>query len=145
MFNIQVEYPSFDEEVEIIKKTTGNEKPKIEAVLSATEILEFQRLVRELPVTENVYQYAVGLTHKTRVDNEANEIAKEFLDWGAGPRASQNLILAAKCHALINSKLSPDIENVKAIAKPVLRHRIIRNFRAEAEGIEIDDIIDKLL
>ena len=145
MFNILVEYPSFDEEVEIIKKTTGNEKPKIEAILSSAEILKFQQLVRELPVTDNVYQYAVGLTHKTRIDNEANDVAKEFLDWGAGPRASQNLILAAKCHALINGKLSPDIENVKAIAKPVLRHRIIRNFRAEAEGVEIDDIIGKLL
>jgi len=145
MFNIQVEYPSFEEEVEIIKKTTGNDKPKITPVLSSAEIIEFQKLIREVPVTDNVYQYAVGLTHKTRVDNEDNEVSKEFLDWGAGPRASQNLILAAKCHALINGKLSPDIENVKAVSKPVLRHRIIRNFRAEAEGIEIDDIIDKIL
>ena len=145
MFNIEVEYPSFDEEVEIIKKTTGNYKPQIKPVLSSTEILEFQKLVREIPVTDNVYQYAVGLTHKTRIDNPENQVAKDFLDWGAGPRASQNLILAAKCHALINNKLSPDIENVQAIAKPVLRHRIIRNFKAEAEGVEIDDIIDKLL
>lgn len=145
MFNIQVEYPSFDEEVEIIKRTTGNYKEKIEPVLSSSEILEFQKLVREIPVTDNVYQYAVGLTHKTRVHHEENTVAQEFLDWGAGPRASQNLILAAKCHALINGKLSPDIENIKAIAKPVLRHRIIRNFRAEAEGIEVDDIISKLL
>ncbi len=145
MFNIEVEYPSFDEEVEIIKKTTGNHKPNIQPVLTSSEIIEFQKLVREIPVTDNVYEYAVGLTHRTRIHHDENKIAKEFLDWGAGPRASQNLILAAKCHALINNKLSPDIENVKAIAKPVLRHRIIRNFRAEAEGIEIDEIIDKLL
>ena len=146
MFAVNLEYPSFNEEVDIVKTTTVGAKPEINALFTAEEIIKYQELVRKIPVTDNVLEYAVKLVNKTRKNGEfANEIATKYISWGAGPRASQNIILAAKCHALIKGKLSPDIEDVKAIAKPVLRHRIVANYRAEAEGYSIDKIIEHLL
>ena len=145
MFNIFVDYPDFDDEVEIIKRTTG-EKPKdVEKVISAAEILTYQDLIRRVPVTENVIEYAVKLVQKTRVGTkDAPTITNEYLEWGAGPRASQNLILAAKCYAILNGKYSPDIEDVQYVATPILRHRIVKNFKAEAENISLEDIIKQL-
>jgi len=144
MFNILLEYPSFQAEVDIVKSTTTDNLPTASQVLTGEQITAFQQLVRRVPVTDNVVEYAVGLVQKTRPDNN-NEVAAKFLEWGAGPRAGQFLVLAAKCNALIEGKYSPDIEDVQAIARPVLRHRIVRNFKAEAEGVTVDDIIDKLL
>ena len=146
MFNIWVDYPSYIEEIAIVKSTTSNSKIEVTQILNEEKIIQYQELVRKIPVTDNVLEYAVKLVNKTRKNGEfANEIAAKYISWGAGPRASQNIILAAKCHALIKGKLSPDIEDVKAIAKPVLRHRIVANYRAEAEGYSIDKIIEHLL
>ena len=146
MFNILLEYPTYQSEVDIVKITTGNELPTISQVLSADEIKFYQELVRKVPIADNVVEYAVNLVHKTRPNTEsAVEVSNEYLEWGAGPRASQYLVLAAKCNALISGKYSPDIEDVQATAKPILRHRIVRNFKAEAEGITVGDIIDQLL
>lgn len=146
LFNIQLTYPSFASEIDIVKGTTTDEQKIVNKVLGAEEVLAYQHLVRRVPVADNVVEYAVNLVHKTRVDSErAPSITKEYVEWGAGPRASQNLIIAAKCNALLNNKYSPDIENVKAVAKPILRHRIVRNFKAEAEGITIDKLIEELL
>ena len=146
MFMVNLDYPSYDEELAIVKGTTSDKKIKVNEVISAEEILYFQHLVRRVPLADNVVEYAVGLVQKTRPNTgRASSITKEFLDWGAGPRASQNLILAAKCNAIINGKYSPDIEDVKAVAVAVLRHRLVRNFKAEAEGVGIEEIIGKLL
>tara|TARA_R110000796_G_scaffold118864_1_gene232691 strand:+ start:44731 stop:45696 length:966 start_codon:yes stop_codon:yes gene_type:complete len=146
LFNIQLTYPSFESEIDIVKGTTTDEQKIVNKVLGAEEVLAYQHLVRRVPVADNVVEYAVNLVHKTRVDSErAPAITKEYVEWGAGPRASQNLIIAAKCNALLNNKYSPDIEDVKAVAKPILRHRIVRNFKAEAEGITIDKLIEELL
>tara|TARA_A100000171_G_scaffold45261_1_gene48795 strand:+ start:4169 stop:5134 length:966 start_codon:yes stop_codon:yes gene_type:complete len=146
LFNIQLTYPSFASEIDIVKGTTTDEQKIVDKVLGAEEVLAYQHLVRRVPVADNVVEYAVNLVHKTRVDSErAPAITKEYVEWGAGPRASQNLIIAAKCNALLNNKYSPDIEDVKAVAKPILRHRIVRNFKAEAEGITIDKLIEELL
>ncbi len=146
MFNLWLNYPSLEEEIRIMKMTTSDQIQKPEVVLSAAEILFFQNLIRKIPVPENVYHYAVGLASKTRPGTPlAHPWAKEYLTWGAGPRASQNLIIGAKCHAVIRGKYSPDIEDVKAMAIPVLRHRIVRNFKAEAEGIREEAIINHLL
>ncbi len=146
MFMVNLDYPSYEAEVDIVKQTTGVASEAVNTVLTGKEILEFQELVKKVPVADNVVEYAVSLVHKTRPNSEhSSEIADKYLEWGAGPRASQYLIKAAKCNALINGKYSPDIEDVQAIAKPVLRHRIIRNFKAEAEGITIDKIIDGIL
>jgi MoxR-like ATPase len=145
MFNIALDYPSFAEEVEIIKRTTGKPSENLSAQLDADTILAYQDLVRKVPVTDHVVEYAVGLTQRTRAnDTKAPQITKDFLEWGAGPRASQYLVLGAKCHALLRGKYSPDIEDVQAIAIPVLRHRVFRNFKAEAEGITTEEIIRKL-
>ncbi len=145
MFNIVVNYPSFQEEVDVIKNTTTERKTKVNHILNAADILGFQELVRKVPVTDNVIEYAVSLVQKTRPDNaNAAEITKDLLELGAGPRASQFLILGAKCNALLNGKYSPDIEDVQAVAIPILRHRVIRNFKAEAEGISVDEIIKQL-
>lgn len=145
MFNIVVNYPTFQEEVDVIKNTTTEKKITVNHILSASEILTFQELVRKVPVTDNVIEYAVSLVQKTRPDNvNAATVTKDLLEWGAGPRASQFLILGAKCNALLNGKYSPDIEDVQAVAIPILRHRVIRNFKAEAEGISVDDIIKQL-
>jgi MoxR-like ATPase len=146
MFDIQLTYPSFADEVEVVKSTTTDEPRTVNKILSAEKIMEYQHLVRRVPVPDNVIEYAVRLANKTRPNTAgASPMANEYLEWGAGPRASQFLILGAKCNALLNGKYSPDIEDVRAIAKPVLRHRIVRNFKAEAEGITIDALIEKLM
>ncbi|MDX5347454.1 MAG: MoxR family ATPase [Hymenobacteraceae bacterium] len=146
MFNITLDYPSFESEMQIVKNTTSDLKATVNKVLHSEEIVAFQQLVRRVPVVDNVVEYAVRLVHKTRPNTEmASADANNFLEWGAGPRASQNLIVAAKCNALLNGKYSPDIEDVRAVALPILRHRIVRNFKAEAEGISVEDIIRKML
>jgi len=146
MFNVWLDYPSYENEVEIVKNTTSNTYYEVQKVLSGDDILFYQNLVRKVPVADNVIEYAVNLSHKTRpFTTSAEEISNEYLEWGAGPRASQYLVLGAKANALINGKYSPDIEDIQAVAKPVLRHRIVRNFKAEAERVTVDEIIDKLL
>jgi MoxR-like ATPase len=146
MFNIILNYPGYEAEKQIVKNTTTDEKPQVNHILNAEQILYFQHLVRRVPITDNVIEYAVKLVNKTRPNTElASADANAYLEWGAGPRASQYLVLGAKCNALLRGKYSPDIEDIKAIALPVLRHRMVRNFKAEAEGITIDDIIKKLL
>jgi MoxR-like ATPase len=146
MFNIMLTYPSFQEEVEVVKTTTTDEPKTISHVLSGEEISYYQHLVRRVPVPDNVIEYAVRLVNKTRPHQiGSSDIANDYLDWGAGPRASQFLVMGSKCNALLNGKYSPDIEDVQAIAKPVLRHRIVRNFKAEAEAISVDSLIEKLL
>ncbi|OBX25346.1 MoxR-like ATPase [Gelidibacter algens] len=145
MFAITLEYPSFAEEVQVVKATTSDLKPTVNPLFSAQEIIEFQNLIRRIPVADNVIEYAVTMVSKTRPKEAlASALVKEFVDWGAGPRASQNLILAAKTHAVINGKFSPDIENVQAVASGILRHRIIKNYKAEAEGISDEQIIKSL-
>ncbi len=146
MFNIWVDYPSFQEEMAIVKSTTSDNKIGLQKVITAEEITTFQEIIRRIPVADNVLEYAVKLVAKTRAENEfATDITKEFITWGAGPRASQYLIIGAKCHAALNGKYSPDIEDVKAVAKPILRHRLVKNYRAEAEGYSMDRIIESLL
>ncbi|MFN3381551.1 MAG: AAA family ATPase [Runella zeae] len=146
MFMVNLDYPSYQEELNIVKATTTDNRPVVNTVISAEEIQAFQHLVRRVPVPDNVVEYAVKLVHKTRPGGEfASADTKSYLEWGAGPRASQNLILASKCNALINGKYSPDIEDIRAVAVPILRHRIVRNFRAEAEGISVNDIIQRLI
>ena len=146
MFNIWVDYPSYVEELAIVKATTADTKVQLNVILDAQEIIEYQNLIRRIPVADNVMEYAVKLVGKTRVNsNEAPKITKDFITWGAGPRASQYLIVGAKCHAAIRGKYSPDIDDVKAVAKAILRHRLVRNYRAEAEGYSMDRIIEELL
>lgn len=146
MFNIWLDYPSYASEVAIVKNTTAGNTYQIEKILDKEAIIYYQQLVRKVPIADNVVEYAVKLVHKTRPSiSEPHPVAKDFLEWGAGPRASQYLVIAAKCNALLNGKYSPDIEDVRQVAKPILRHRIVRNFKAEAEGITVDNIIDKLL
>lgn len=145
MFAINLDYPTFLEEVQVVKATTSDNKAKVNALFSAKEIVEFQKLIRRIPVADNVIEYAVSMVGKTRPNSKAApELVENYIDWGAGPRASQNLILAAKAHAAINGKFSPDIENVQAVAQGILRHRIIRNYKAEAEGISESHIIESL-
>jgi MoxR-like ATPase len=145
MFAINLDYPSFEEEVQVVKATTNDTPSKVNALFSADEIVEFQHLIRRIPVVDNVIEYAVSMVGKTRPNtNAANDLVKTYIDWGAGPRASQNLILAAKTHAAIHGKFSPDIEDVQAVAPSILRHRIIKNYKAEAEGISEDQIIRSL-
>jgi MoxR-like ATPase len=146
MFNVSLDYPTLQQELLIVKNTTSLAKPDVNKVLNAEQIIYFQQLVRNIPVTDHVLEYAVKLVSKTRPGSDlASPEVKRLLNWGAGPRASQFLILGAKCHAVISGKYSPDIEDVQAIAKPVLRHRIIRSYHAEAEGLSADDIIERLL
>lgn len=146
MFNVSLDYPSLSEELQIVKSTTSTLEPEVKKILNAEQIIYFQHLVRNIPVTDNVLEYAVKLVSKTRPNSEhASQDIKRLLNWGAGPRASQFLILGAKCNAVISGKYSPDIEDVRAVAKPVLRHRIIRSYHAEAEGLSADDIIERLL
>jgi MoxR-like ATPase len=145
MFSINLTYPSFEEEVQVVKQTTSKLQSEVEVVFSASEILEFQALIRKIPVADNVIEYAVKMVGKTRPKSlEATELIKQYIDWGAGPRASQNLILAAKTYAVINGKLSPDIEDVQAVAISILRHRTIKNYKAEADGVSIESIIESL-
>ena len=146
MFNIWVDYPTYAEELAIVKTTTTDNKVALNQIISNEEIIKYQELIRKIPVADNVLEYAVKLVGKTRVDNpETPEITKKFITWGAGPRASQYLIIGAKCHAALNGKYSPDIEDVKAVAKPILRHRLVKNYRAEAEGFSMDKIIEELM
>lgn len=145
MFNLTLDYPSYDEEIDIVKNTTVGREVEVNAVLSPEEIIYFQQLVRRVPVPDNVYEYAVNLVSKTRPHTaKAHEWANRYLSWGAGPRASQYLIIGAKANALLSGKYSPDIEDVQRVAVPILRHRIIRNYTAEAEGVGIEEIIGKL-
>ncbi|CAG2532429.1 MoxR-like ATPase [Maribacter dokdonensis] len=146
MFAIELKYPSIAEEIKVVKNTTSNTKQVINALFNAKDIIAIQELVRRIPVADNVVEYAVKLVNSTRPNLEtASEYVKQYLDWGAGPRASQNLILGAKANAAIHGKFSPDIEDMHAVVKGILRHRIIKNYKAEAEGITEEDIIDKLL
>ena len=145
MFAIKLEYPSFAEEVQVVKRTTSDIKNTVNPLFTAQQIIDFQALIRRIPVADNVIEYAVTLVSKTRPDNPlSTEFVKNYLDWGAGPRASQNLILAAKANAAFNGKFSPDIEDVKAVAIGILRHRIIKNYKADAEGVTEEMIITTL-
>ncbi|WP_347922300.1 MoxR family ATPase [Pontimicrobium sp. SW4] len=145
MFAINLKYPTFEEEVQVVKTTTSDETATVNPLFSAKEIIDFQHVLRRIPVADNVIEYAVRMVGKTRPDSDsASDLVKQYIDWGAGPRASQNLILAAKTHAAINGKFSPDIENVQAVANSILRHRIIKNYKAEAEGISEEQIIKSL-
>lgn len=146
MFNVWLDYPSFQEELNVVKLTTTDKKVKLNPVLSAEDIIYFQQLIRKIPVPDNVYEYAVKLATSTRPNTKmATNKVNEFVNWGAGPRASQYLIIGAKTHAAIQGKFSPDIADVKAVAEPILRHRIVRNYKAEAEGITVEDIIAELV
>lgn len=146
MFNIWVDYPSIEEEIAIVKKTTGGEVPEVKTILSKEDIIYFQNLVRQVPVTDNVVSHAVNLVNRTRINTpHAPQEIKDLITWGAGPRASQYLILGAKAIALLHGKYSPDIEDVNAVATSVLRHRIVPSFTAEAEGVTADKIVQRLL
>ncbi len=145
MFAINLDYPSFAEEVEVVKRTTSGEISRVNPLFTAEELIDFQQLIRRIPVADNVIEYAVSLVGKTRPDSDAAPFnVKNYIDWGAGPRASQNLILAAKTNAALNGKFSPDIEDVQKAAVAILRHRLIKNYKAEAEGLSIEEIIRSL-
>ncbi len=145
MFAVNLDYPTFAEEVEVVKITTTGETKKVNALFTSEEIIDFQQLIRRIPVADNVIEYAVTLVGKTRPKSQsAPEIVKNYIDWGAGPRASQNLILGAKAHAALKGKFSPDIEDVQKVAIGILRHRLIKNYKAEAEGLSIEEIIQRL-
>lgn len=146
MFEVNLEYPSFQEEVDVVKATTQNKEVTITALFSTSEISQLQKLIRKMPIADNVIEYAVGLVSKTRPNTaQSSEFISTYVDWGAGPRASQNLVLAAKTHAATKGKYSPDIEDIQAVALGILRHRVVRNYKAEAERISIEAIIDRLL
>lgn len=145
MFSIHLDYPSFNEEVEVVKSTTSDTKQIINPVLTSEEIINYQRLIRRIPVADNVIEYAVKLVSKTRPNSvNSPDIVNNFIDWGAGPRASQNLILGAKANAAIHGKFSPDIEDLQAVAYSILKHRIVKNYKAEAEGITEKQVIEAL-
>jgi MoxR-like ATPase len=145
MFAIILDYPSFDEEVDVVKTTTIGNSPTINPLFTAEEILNYQKLIQKVPVADNVIEYAVTLVGKTRPKSDAApEIVKKYIDWGAGPRASQNLILSAKSYAVLHGKFSPDIEDVQKVSLGILRHRLIKNYKAEAEGLSIEEIIRSL-
>ena len=145
MFNVSLTYPSFEEELNIVKSTTGNTVAELKRILNADQISYFQQLIRQIPVSDHVLEYAVKLVAKTRPNSEyATESVNKYLNWGAGPRASQYLVIGAKCHAAISGKYSPDIEDVQAVAQPILKHRIVRNYKAEAEGISTEKIVSDL-
>lgn len=145
LFSIHLEYPSFKEEVLVAKNTTNDVTPAIEAIFSKEEIIAYQHLIRRIPISDHVIEYAVSLVSKTRPNSDkATKHVNQYLEWGAGPRASQNLVLAAKAHAAIQGKYSPDIENVQAVAPAILHHRIVKNYKAEAEGISENAIIQSL-
>lgn len=145
MFNVALNYPTFAEELQVVKNTTGTAVAEVNKILNGEQIMYFQQLVRNIPITDHVLEYAVKLAAKTRPQGElATPLVKRLLNWGAGPRASQFLVLGAKCHAVISGKYSPDIEDVQAVAKAILRHRIVRSYQAEAEGMSTDQIIEQL-
>jgi MoxR-like ATPase len=146
MFNVWLDYPKYAEELQVVKLTTANIQPQLNKIVNAEEIIFFQDLIRKIPVADNVIEYAVKLVNKTRLNSDFTaEITRKYLQWGAGPRASQYLIIGAKANAAINGKFSPDIEDVKAVALPILRHRIVLNYKAEAEGVGVEEIIKQLL
>lgn len=146
MFNIPLTYPTYEQELMVVKNTTSSQKVELKHILNSEQILNYQQLIRKIPVSDNVLEYAVGLVTKTRPGTAgATKETNNYLSWGAGPRASQYLVLGAKCHAAIHGKYAPDIEDVKAIANLVLRHRIVRNYKAEAEGVTEENIIDSML
>ena len=146
MFAINLVYPTYEEEVAIVKATTTEKSVAVEALFSAEDIVSYQQLIRRIPVADNVVEYAVAIVGKTRpAEDAAPQRVKDYIDWGAGPRASQNLILAAKTHAALNGKYSPDIEDVQAVAQGILGHRLIKNYKAEAEGLTLKEIIKSLL
>ena len=146
MFNVLLDYPTYEEELQIVKQTTVKNNVQLNTIMSAEEIMQYQEVITKLPVTDNVLQYTVSLVAKTRPDSDkAADVVKQYIEWGAGPRASQFMLMAAKCHAAINGKYAPDIEDVKAVAKPILRHRLVKNYKAEAEGMSIDKIIESIL
>ena len=145
MLNVVLDYPSFEQEVEIVKKTTSSNQINLSTIISSEDIINYQNLIRRIPVADNVLEYVVSLVNKTRPKSmKTDNNMEQYIEWGAGPRASQYMLLAAKCHGAINGKYSPDIEDVKAIAKPILRHRLVKNYKAEAEGISVDNIIENL-
>jgi len=146
MFNIKLDYPKYDEEIEIVKRTTSENNISLNKIMDASDIIKYQNLIRSVPINDNVLHYAVSLVNKTRPSTENKDvIVNEYIEWGAGPRASQYIVLASKCHALLNGKYTPDIEDVKSVAIPVLRHRIVKNYKAESKGMSVDDIIFKIL
>ena len=146
MFSVSLDYPSFEEELQIVKQTTVRNNISLNKVMSNNDILKFQELISKLPVTNNVFEYAVNLVSKTRPNSEMSApIVKDYIEWGAGPRASQYLIIAAKCNAAINGKYSPDIQDIKEVAVPILGHRMVKNYKAEAEGVSINEIIKEIL
>ena len=146
MFNIKLDYPKYDEEIEIVKRTTSENIISLNKIMDASDIIKYQNLIRSVPINDNVLHYAVSLVNKTRPGIENKDVTvNEYIEWGAGPRASQYIVLASKCHALLSGKYTPDIEDVKSIAIPVLRHRIVKNYKAESKGMSVDDIIHKIL
>jgi MoxR-like ATPase len=146
MFNVWLDYPSFAQELDVVKRTTSDAKVELKNVLTAEQIIDFQQLIRKIPVADNVYEYAVKLASGSRPNTPlATAKVNEFVNWGAGPRASQYLVIGAKCHAALHGKFSPDIEDVRAVATAILRHRIVRNYKAEAEGVTVEDIIAGLM
>lgn len=146
MFSIYLDYPSFEDEISIVENTTSGKSFKVEKIMSGDEISYYQKLIQKVPINRNVLEYAVNLAAKTRPNTElASPTTNKYINWGAGPRASQYLVIGAKAHAIISGKYSPDIEDVKAVAVPILRHRIMKNYKAEAEGISIENIIEELL
>ncbi len=146
MFSIYIDYPNLKDEIEIVKSTTSAYEPSLETILSDKEIIQLQKLLRRVPVSDDVINYAVRLSSSTRTNNDAAPtFIKDWVSWGAGPRASQYLILGAKTRSILNGRYTPTIEDIQAIAQPVLRHRIVTNFNAEAEGLKADDIVRKLL
>ena len=146
MFNIKLDYPKYDEEIEIVKRTTSENNISLNKIMDASDIIKYQNLIRSVPINDNVLHYAVSLVNKTRPSTENKDVTvNEYIEWGAGPRASQYIVLASKCHALLNGKYTPDIEDVKSVAIPVLRHRIVKNYKAESKGMSVDDIIHKIL
>ncbi len=145
MFNIIVDYPKYEEELMVVRNTTSLREVTVGKCLHGKDIREFQKLIRKIPIADNVLEYAVTLAAKTRPNTpRATEVVNNYLTWGAGPRASQYLVLGAKCHAALNGKFSPDIEDVRAVALPILRHRVVKNYKAEAEGVSVDEIFKKL-
>ncbi|WP_108425752.1 AAA family ATPase [Flagellimonas amoyensis] len=146
MFAIELKYPSIEEEIQVVKSTTSDEEVKLNTLFDADEIIAVQHLIRRIPIPDNVVDYAVRLVNRTRPGQEGSlDFVNNYVDWGAGPRASQNLVLAAKAHAAIHGKFSPDIEDIKAVSTGILRHRILKNYKAEAEGISEEKIISELL
>jgi MoxR-like ATPase len=145
MFSVYLDYPSYEEEIEVVKRTTTNENAIVSNVVTKEEIIKFQKILRKIPVVDNVIEYAVTIVSKTRPNTEmSTELVDKYLDWGAGPRASQNLILASKVHAVLNGKFTPDKEDVKSVSFGILRHRIVKNYKAEAEGVSETEIIKSL-